>query len=500
MLSYKYDITEIPRGKAFFLRSLIMSARFAKITFFVILALLVIPTAANAQNANNGGNNGNNNGGNNGGNNGFNPNFGGIVGGIKIDTRGVLTGEKAKLDRTALARIEAGLKASDAKIAEATPLRMVSLRGLENAITKAKDEGKPLSSEITYMAGLQRVEYVIALEDKSDIIIAGPGEGYRLNDEGVVVGEKSGNPVIHLEDFLVAMRSVENARTGQGVSVSIDPTEIGIKQLQNFYGQLKRSKTPFRPEMQPLVEKAMGEQTIRLTGVPADSRFSQVLVAADYKMKRLGMGLEAAPISNFPSFMEMAQKAQVKNMRAAPRFWMECSYEPIAKNADGSIWQIRGKGVKTLTEDSKFDSQGKRSGANKPNRFAVKWAEMMTERFDELSAAEPVFRDLRNAMDLSVVAAIISRERLSEKVGLKTPAILGLTNAAVTPSYTVPKVVPAQCSFVRIAQSWLVSASGGIQLDSWGIASNTEVVPNMESIAEATATQGGSWWWNAASN
>ena len=91
--------------------------------------------------------------------------------------------------------------------------------------------------------------------------------------------------------------------------------------------------------------------------------------------------------------MEMAQKAKVRNMTAAPRFWMECNYEPIAKNADGSIWQIRGKGVRTLTEDSKFDSDGKRSGAKKPNRFAVKWAEMMTERFDELSSAEPVFRD-----------------------------------------------------------------------------------------------------------
>ena len=478
-----------------------MSARFAKITLFVIAALLVIPAAANAQNANNGGNNGNNNG-NNGGNNGFGNGtiFSGVVGGIKIDTRGVFTGEKAKLDRTALARIEEGLKATDSKIAEATPLRMVSLRGLEQAITRAKDEGRALSSEIKYMAGLQRVEYVIALEDKSDIIIAGPGEGFRLNEAGVVVGEKSGNPVIHLEDFLVAMRSVENARTGQGVSVSIDPTENGIQQLQNFYGQLKRSNTPFRPEMQPLVEKAMGDQTIRLTGVPADSRFSQVLVAADYKMKRLGMGLEAAPISNFPSFMEMAQKAKVRNMTAAPRFWMECNYEPIAKNADGSIWQIRGKGVRTLTEDSKFDGDGKRSGAKKPNRFAVKWAEMMTERFDELSSAEPVFRDLRNVMDLSIVAAIISREQVSEKVGLKTPAILGLTNAAVVPSYTIPKVVPAQCSFVRIAQSWLVSASGGIQLDSWGIAANTEVLPNMDSIEAATATQGGSWWWNAASN
>lgn len=167
-----------------------MSARFAKITLFVIAALLVIPAAANAQNANNGGNNGNNNG-NNGGNNGFGNGtiFSGVVGGIKIDTRGVFTGEKAKLDRTALARIEEGLKATDSKIAEATPLRMVSLRGLEQAITRAKDEGRALSSEIKYMAGLQRVEYVIALEDKSDIIIAGPGEGFRLNEDGVVVGE-----------------------------------------------------------------------------------------------------------------------------------------------------------------------------------------------------------------------------------------------------------------------------------------------------------------------
>ena len=214
-----------------------MSARFAKITLFVIAALLVIPAAAKAQNANNGGNNGNNGGNNNGGfNGGFNG--GGVVGGIKIDTRGVFTGEKAKLDRTALARIEEGLKATDSKIAESTPLRMVSLRGLEDAITQAKDEGRPLSSEIKYMAGLQRVEYVIALEDKSDIIIAGPGEGFRLNEDGVVVGERSKNPVIHLEDFLVAMRSVENARTGQGVSVSIDPTENGIQQLQNFYGCL----------------------------------------------------------------------------------------------------------------------------------------------------------------------------------------------------------------------------------------------------------------------
>ena len=253
--------------------------------------------------------------------------------------------------------------------------------------------------------------------------------------------------------------------------------------------------------MQAQVEQAMGQQTINLTGVPADSRFSHVLVAADYKMKRLSMGLEPSPIKNFPSFMEMVQKSNVKNMTAAPRFWMECNYDPIAKSEDGNVWQIRGTGVRTLTEESKFEKSGKRSTTGKQNRFAAKWAESMTERFEELSQAEPAFRELRNVMDLSVVAAIIKREQLNDKVGLEIPAILGLTDAALTPSRAVAKVIPTQCSFVRIANSWLVSASGGIQLDSWGVAANTETIVAVAEVAQTVMNKSSdNWWWNSASN
>jgi hypothetical protein len=213
------------------------------------------------------------------------------------------------------------------------------------------------------------------------------------------------------------------------------------------------------------------------------------------------MGLEKSPIENFPSFMEIAQKSKVKNMTAAPRFWMDCNYEPVAKSEDGLVWQIRGTGVKTLTQESHFDSDGKRSTTGKENRFAKQWADMMTERFEELAKAEPAFAELRNKMDLAVVAAIIKGEQLNEKVALETPAILGLTNAAVTPSRTVPRRVPAQCSFVKIANSWLVSASGGIQLDSWGIASNNQVDSSLTGFAKnASKPSNSSWWWNAASN
>lgn len=473
------------------------SAKFALMFSCAFCALLLMPLTLMAQN-NGGGNNGGNNNGNNNNNN--NNGFGngnntffstGVVGGVKIDTSGVLKGVTDVMNPEVRKRIAETLKNVDNDVLNSTKLRMVSLRGLEMQINKARDSKKPLPIEVNYMAGLQRIEFIVLAPETNDIILAGPAEGFKVNDQGVVVGEKSGTPVIHTEDFLVAMRSVENARRGQGVSVSIDPTEQGVKRYTQFTSKLRG----FDASMQSKVEEAMGPQTIRLTGVPTDSRFSQVLVAADYKMKRLGMGLERAPIENFPSFMEMAQRAKASKLKAAPRFWMECNYEPVAKSEDGLVWQIRGKGVKALTEEEKFGADGKKSGKGKPNRFAKKWADTMTERFEELAAAEPAFQELRNVMDLSVAAAIIKSEGLIDKVGMEIPAIMGTSNVALTPSYSVPKVVPAQCSFVKISNSWLISVSGGIQLDSWGVAKKTETDSKINDIAKLVRNSD-KWWWN----
>ena len=103
---------------------------------------------------------------------------------------------------------------------------------------------------------------------------------------------------------------------------------------------------------------------------------------------------------------------------------MECNYEPVGVSEDNTVWQIRGTGVKTLTQESHYDNQGKRKTTTKQNRFAAKWAELMTEKFEDLSAADPAFRELRNVMDLSVIAAIIKKDNLASKVGLEIPAIM----------------------------------------------------------------------------
>ena len=53
------------------------------------------------------------------------------------------------------------------------------------------------------------------------------------------------------------------------------------------------------------MEEAVGPQTITVTGVPATSHFARVIVAADFRMKRLAMNFEPAPVDGMPSFLTM---------------------------------------------------------------------------------------------------------------------------------------------------------------------------------------------------
>ena len=467
-----------------------MASSYAKQSFsficVAIAALLFVPSQSFGQGGNNGG--GNNDGNNNGGN--F---FLGVVGGVSVDAQRVVRGEYRALPEADQVRIREALGQTDADIKSSTSLRMISMKGLEEAIASAHASGKALPADVQYLAGLQRIEYVVLSPENNDIIIAGPGEGWKTNDEGVVVGVESGMPVLHLQDLMVAMRSVDAARQGQGVSVSIDPTAEGITRVREVYARMRNQGVRSVSEsLASEIEEAYGDQQVSLTGVPRDSHFSRVLLTADYKMKRLAMGLDESPLRQLPSMLSIIARKKINLKSAAPRMWMECDYEPVAKNSDGNIWQISGKGVRVKTEDEIADAMGQRKGSGKKLKVAENWAKNMTKHYDALSEVEPVFRDLRNVMDMSVVAAIIQNEDLANKVGLDLPMIGG---ELATPSYTVPEKIPSQ---VSVSNSYAVQVSGGVLLDSWGAAKNTVVNDKITEVAAvAKVATADRWWWNA---
>lgn len=450
---------------------MVLRSRFIRLrTILGIFALGIAWLASSADSFGQGGGNNNNFG------------FNRVVGGISVDANGVITGDISKLTASEIANLTKAISNVDPKLDEAG-MRAVSLKAIEAALADAAKNNTNISPEIQFMAGLTRIEFVVVKPETNDVLLVGPADGWKVNERGAVVSKTSGHPVLMLEDFLVAMRTVDNARSDYGISVDIRPTDEGMVKYNEISKGLASGR--FNSSHAAQIEEAVGPQPISVTGVPLDSHFAQVLVAADYRLKQLSMGLTKSPIAKFPSVMEMFAQKGGLSATIAPRFWLECNYDAVSRSEDGNVWRISGPGAKALTQETYYDKDGKvvEGKTAKKNKTAETWAEMMTKRYEELSDADPIFRELRNIMDMSVIAAIISKENLLEKANLDASEITQLNSSFTTPVWHNPESVPSKCVFVGN----MVSVSGGIQVDSWAVAANQKVDASLANVANAAA-------------
>jgi hypothetical protein len=169
----------------------------------------------------------------------------------------------------------------------------------------------------------------------------------------------------------------------------------------------------------------------------------------------------------------------------------------VARSEDGLVWELRGQGVKALTEENTLDADGEiKARRGKTSPMAEKWADHMTERYDELSGKIAVFGELRNLMDLCVVAAIIEIHGLRNAANCELPLIYDNASPVATETWNSPKTIDTVCSFVRTRKSMLVTASGGVQIESWQVASTTQEETKLAELRKVVGSGGNSWWWN----
>jgi len=412
------------------------------------------------------------------------------VGGVSIDAKGVLKNPTIQDMKQLREEIEAQLDAVPDGIDTALTMRKVSLRGLEEAMRQAgtRDVAE-LPDEIKYVAGLQRVQYILVYPEHQDIVLVGPAEGWRVSESGAVVGKTTGRPVLHLEDLIVAMRTVSAAEGP--MSCSIDATAEGIQAMREFTGKQR----VFSPQAVQGIAKALGPQQITISGVAENSHFARVLVAADYRMKRIAMQLEESPVPELPSFLSMLQNSRVKLGNMMPRWWIACDYEPLARSEDGLAWELRGRGARVMTEDDHIADDGTVTHTGQENPIAARWAETMTREYDALSKQDAVFGQLRNVMDISVVAALIHGENLLQRANCDIPILTGKKQDLALPSWNPPKSVDTQCSFVKRGREYLITASGGVEINPWRYASKSQVSPHVAQVRSETTGHGDRWWW-----
>lgn len=419
----------------------------------------------------------------------------GVVGGVSVDAQGAVQNTSLQDRQGWLQQLRTAVALPSGELAQQAQLRMISLSKLQQEIAQAIAEDRPLSEEVLYLAGLQRIEYVLVYPEQRDIVLAGPAEGWVVRQDGAVVGSSSGRPVLQLEDLLTALRTTEAARQ-QAISVSIDPTPEGEVRLNRLLAQVGAVPAGFNAsELENAMREAFGPQQVKLTTVAADSRMAQILVAADYRMKRLAMNLEDAPPADLPSYLEMIRNGGGQ-AGVQPRWWMACDYDALLHSEDKLAWKLTGQGVKALSEDELVDAAGRRSGTGRANRFAARWAELFTAKFDELCGYNAAFGDLRNVMDLSIVATVISGHGLEEVAGCDFGLLRGTGGQLATPSWQTPKTIAPECSFVKGRAGWTVSASGGVEINPWQVVSQRAQVDTQVKVVHAQAAErGDSWWW-----
>jgi hypothetical protein len=333
--------------------------------------------------------------------------------------------------------------------------------------------GKPLSIEMRHLAGLQNIRYVLVYPEENDIVLAGFAEGFQVDPLGAIVGSTTGRPVLMLDDLIVALRTARRAAQG-GITCSIDPTPEGLQRLRDYVARISRAEDVSMEQ----IEKSLGAQQIRVGGVPASSHFARVLVAADYRMKQIGMGHEKAPIPGLPSYLTMVTAGARGMQNMTPRWWMVPSYKPLVTDEDGLAWELRGGTVKTLTEETLFTADGAKSQTGKTSPAAQRWADLMTAKFDDLAAKDSVFGAARAGLAMSV---------LMDPTQL--PAI----------ELEIPKVVPTRANAVPKGSNYVISASGGVEIHPGKIIQKTEPATTSLSPVRRQAETGlakKSWWWN----
>jgi len=418
---------------------------------------------------------------------------GGVVGGVSIDPEGVVLRAELDLSRElGRARAESiGKVTGDAR--RASRMRKISLRKLDQEIVRLRKSNLPLSKEIELLGGLQRIEYVFVDPQNKDIILAGPAEGWHVGQSGFVVGDSTGHCVIELSDLLIALRS-EQDESEKGISCSMDATDEGLK---NYNDYMRKSKPQFNRQTLQNMRQAIGNFEVTFSGVDTSSHYARVLIAADLMMKRLAMNLEPSPVRGITSYIQLLKKSRKRvPQNAMPRWWLAVDYEPLLRDETGLAWKIRGPAVKAMTDQDFLNQDGEKTYAGTGNPLAQQWADDFTKHYAKLSIELPVFGQLRNCMDLAVVAALLNKYELFEKAEFNPGLLLNADKIRLA-KYDVPKFTPPQISYAPKGRSWIVTLSGGIDIDGWSVASKTKVDTKLSSIRKTAVESGASrWWWD----
>ncbi len=423
--------------------------------------------------------------------------------GVIVDAEGVLRMQHfpdptGQIMRKRIAEAKAHLNPD---VAKPSPLRKVSLNRLEAALKARLEKNSPPTEEMQFLAGLTRVKYAFYYPETKDIVLAGPAEGWAVDLSGLACGMQSGRPVLQLQDLIVALRAyAPGGKKTQAIVCSIDPTPEGLAKMQQFLNSIGSSITADDAEMVVNgLRTNLGMQNIRIGGVSPKTHFAQVLLECDYRMKLIGIGLENPPI-RLASYVDKASPSTSRN--SLERWFFIPDYNCVRMAADSLGLELVGDGVKLVSENQIVGGDGSRRATHKANKASDLFTKGFTAKYAELAARVPVFAELRNCIDLAIVAAFVNKQDWYAKADWQA-AVFNDEGALAAETYNAPLQVESVCTAVWKGSQLMTPIGGGVTIHPQQAIETKNLLADEDgkvtelresvSLEDLPASQ---WWWD----
>jgi hypothetical protein len=431
--------------------------------------------------------------------------------GIEVDPNGLLRGLTHEEKGQALSGL--GHRAREADLntdmRAKSSLRLVSLTRLEKELAKKLAEGRSVPETMQHLAGLSQVRYVFVYPDQNEVVIGGPAEGWKYNASGRAVARESGRPSLFLDDLVTVLRTFSPRGAGF-FNCQILPREEGLRRIQQFV-QESNSRGPIDAAQvgtwTKRLQQELGLQDVDINGVPVESRIAQVIFEADYRLKLIGIGKLHAG-HGIPSYFDILPKVgAVKTQKMdALRWWLSMKYDAVTHSPDRNVFQIEGSAVLCQSENEKISAQGQRVHTGTSEAANKMFAESFTDHYSELAADDPVFADLRNIFDLSLVAALLSDNRVPDRIGWDL-GVFAAGGAYQPATFQPPKTIQSVVNHrVYNGKDIVVQVAGGVDgrmqnvLQDRNVFREAGALTSEKSKGRAPQLPDGRWWWDAKSN
>lgn len=428
-----------------------------------------------------------------------------FAGGVRVDSLGLLRRIPPRTDAALESvRRAAAHFGSSANPRKPAVLRKISLNRLERELSIKQALGEAPDETMQLLAGLQRIKYVLIYPETGDLVIAGPAGDWQLDREGRWVDVEKRRPIVQLDDLVVAFR---NAYGEEGkFGCSINPTKPGLAEAQAVNDRWAK-KGPMLPSQRPVfleeLRAGLGKQDIVVYGIDPQTRAARVLVEADYRMKLVGMGLEEGTLGVTSYLNSLDPKRDDINNLAVLRWWFTLNYDALRATEGRDAFELRGPGVKVLSENELLSEQGDRIHTGRSNEVTAGFASSFTRQFEPLAAKYPIYAELRNIFDLALVAAVCKSHDLPTQVNWHLTHFGPDGEYQPALDFAPTKVDSVINHRMMDNKSFVAGVSGGVRCDPRELAQKSAVKTDEYGLlkGERGASKPKdlprhSWWWD----